>query len=104
MSSETIHPVVTHQVSGGFFLKVPTKVPSGYFLNGSPEYFLNEPTKLPTGYFLNEPPGFFHNFVSNVPTMDLSHSLRVLSKSTHQCDHNVPNYILNGLFESLWEN
>src|SRR5258706_9392882 len=96
--------VVTHQVHGEFFLKVPTKVPSGYFLNEPPRYFLKEPIKLPSRYFLNEPPEFFHNFAFNVPTMNLSHSLRVLSKSTHQFDHNVPSHILNGFFESLWEN
>jgi len=38
-----------------------------------------EPIKEPTGYFVNEPPGFIHNFDQNVPTMNLSHSLRVLS-------------------------
>ena len=36
--------------------------------------------------------------------MCLSHSLWVLSKSTHQFDHNVPSHIPNGFFESLWEN
>ena len=36
--------------------------------------------------------------------MCLSHSQRVLSKSTHQLDYNVPNHIPNGFFESLWEN
>ena len=36
--------------------------------------------------------------------MCLSHALWVLSKSTHQFDHNVPSHIPNGFFESLWEN
>ena len=36
------------------------------------------------------PSGFFENFIQNVPIMCLSHSLWVLSKSTHQSDQKVP--------------
>ena len=36
---ETIRPTVTQRVRGEFFLKVLTKVPSGYFLNVNPGFF-----------------------------------------------------------------
>ena len=62
------------------------------------------PPKYPPGNSLKEPTGFFENFIQKVPIMCLSHSVWVLSKSTHQFDHNVPNHIPNGFFESLWEN
>ena len=71
----------THWVHGGYFVKVPTKGPSGYFLSKTD--------------------GFFHNLLSNVPITNLSHSLRVLSKSTHSYDHNVPS----GFFwKNSWRN
>ena len=63
--------------------------------------FQKYPPKYPLGNSLKEPSGFFENFIQKVPTMCLSHSQRVLSKSIHQFDHNVPNHIPNGLFESL---
>ena len=53
--SETIHLTFTQWVRGGYFSKVPTKVPTG----------------------------FFENFIQKVPIMCLSHSVRVLSKITH---------------------
>ena len=54
--------VITQWVHGGYFVKVPTQGPSGYFLSKTNE--------------------FFHNLLSNVPITNLSHLLRVLSKST----------------------
>jgi len=36
-------------------------------------------------------PWVLSHFVQNVPTMNLSHSLIVLSKNTQKCIHNVPN-------------
>ena len=45
VSSETIRPPVIHQIHGGYFLKVPTTVPSGNNVG--------------------EMGGFFHNSLSN---------------------------------------
>ena len=54
------------------------------------EFFVKEPINIPVSHSLKKPSGFFHKFVQNVPTISLSHSSRVLSKSTHWCDHNIP--------------
>ena len=51
VSFEAICPVITQQVCGEFFQKVPTKVPTGYFLNETPEFVSKEPTKYPAGTF-----------------------------------------------------
>ena len=74
---------------------------------------------MPTGYMLSifeKNPSICSHFthwvqgeylwkvLSNVPIKNLSHLLRVLSKSTPPCYHNVLNHILNGFFESLWWN
>ena len=79
VSFEAIRPVVTQQVCGEFLQKVPTKVPTGYFLNESPEFFSKEPTKLPSGYFLNERSEFFQkvpiNLIKMYPTIYLAGSL-----------------------------
>ena len=66
--------------------------------------FQKYPPKYPLGNSLKEPSEFFEIFIQKVPIMCLSHSQRVLLKSTHQFDHNVPSHIPNGFFESLWEN
>ena len=79
MSFEAIRPVITQQVCGEFFQKVPTKVPTGYFLNETPEFISNEPTKLPSGYFLNEHSKFFQKVPINLIKMYLAGSFQ----STH---------------------
>ena len=67
----SIHPPVIHQVHGGYFLKVPTTVPSGNYMG--------------------KMGGFFHNSLSNEFAPKFEHSFWVLSQYTHQCDHNVPS-------------
>ena len=54
VSFEAIRPVITQQVCGEFSLKVPAKVPTGYFLNETPEFVSKEPTKLPSRYFFKK--------------------------------------------------
>ena len=61
--SETICPTFTQWVRGGYFQKYPPK--------------------YPLGNSLKEPSVFFENFIQKVPIMCLSHSMWVLSKSTH---------------------
>ena len=102
--SETNRLPFTQQVRGGYFSKVPTGVPTRYFQKEPSEYFLKVSTKVPISIFLKEPTGFFENFFQKVPTMYLGHSSGVLLKSAHQFNQNVPNHILSGFFESLWEN
>ena len=79
MRFEAIRPVVTQQVCGEFFQKVPTKVPRGCFLNETPEFVSKEPTKLPNRYFLNECSEFFQkvpiNLIKIYPTIYLAGSL-----------------------------
>ena len=62
-----------------FTQSLPTKVPTGYFLNESPELVSKEPTKLPSGYFLNECSEFFQkvpvNLIKMYPTIYLAGSL-----------------------------
>ena len=81
VSFEAICPVITQQVCGEFFWKVPTKVPSGYFLNESPEFVSKEPSKLPSRYFLNKHSEFFQkvpiNLIKMYPTIYLAGSLWV---------------------------
>ena len=76
VSFEAIRPVVTQQVYGEFFQKVPTKVPTGYFLNETPEFVSKEPTKLPSGYFLNECSEFFQKVPINLIKMYLAGSFQ----------------------------
>jgi hypothetical protein len=72
VSSETIRPVVTHQVHIGFFLKVPTPVPSRCVLSETPGFF-------------------FKSTHNNTQWVCFKKNSFVLSKSTHQSDHNVPS-------------
>jgi hypothetical protein len=67
VSSETICPANTQWVCAEYFLKVPTKVPSRYFVKETLEFFHNSLTKVPTGYFVKGTKGFFHNLLPNVP-------------------------------------
>ena len=67
----SICPPIIHQVHGGYFLKVPTTVPSG-----------ND---------MGTMDGFFHNSLSNEFAPKFEHLFWVLSQSTHQCDLNVPS-------------
>ena len=71
-------------------------------LGGHGGYIVKEVIKEPLSHSLKEPPGFFHNSTLNVASMALSHSFRLLSKSSHQCNHNVSSHIPNDFFESLW--
>ena len=79
VSFEAIRPVITQQVCGEFFQKVPTKAPTGYFLSESPEFVSKEPTKLRSRYFLNECSKFFQkvpiNLIKMYPTIYLAGSL-----------------------------
>ena len=43
------------------------------------DYIWNENSTKTSGFFVKGNPSFFHNFVHNVSTLDLSHSLRLLS-------------------------
>ena len=79
MSFEAIHPVIAQWVCGEFFSRVPTKVPTGYFLNKTPEPISNEPTILPSGYFLNEHSKFSQKVPINLIKMYLAGSFQ----STH---------------------
>jgi len=72
----------TQKVSRGYMLGSFTMYPplwSKCDQGSHAGHFYNVPTKVATGYFLNGNPGFFHNSPHNVSTMCLSHSLRVLS-------------------------
>ena len=60
-------------------------------LGGHGGYIVKEAFKETLSHSLKESPGFFHNFTLNVASMTLSHSLRLLSQSSHQCNHNVPS-------------
>jgi hypothetical protein len=71
-------------------------------LGGHGGYIVKEAIKEALSHSLKETPGFFHNSTLNVASMTLSHSLRCLLKSSHQCNHNVPSHIFNDFFESLW--
>ena len=51
VSFEAIRPVITQRVCSEFFSKVPTKVPTGYFLNETPEFILKNPLNYPAGTF-----------------------------------------------------
>ena len=79
VSFEAIRLVITQQVCGEFFQKVPTKVPTGYFLNETPGFVSKEPTKIPIGYFLNKRSEFFQkvpiNLIKMYPTIYLAGSL-----------------------------
>ena len=89
------YPTWTHRAQAGYFLKVPTAKPSGQVTSKTLEFFHRSHQKVPSGYFVKEPLGFFHNSHHNVPIKELEpliqSSLRVLSKSTQSCDHNVPS-------------
>jgi hypothetical protein len=81
VSSETICPANTPQVHGVYFLIVPTKVPPGYFVNGTLDFFHNSLTQVPTRYFVKETLKFFHNSPTKVlirhflkETLDLFHN------------------------------
>jgi hypothetical protein len=83
VSSETIFPANTSQVHAEYFLKVPTKVPPGYFVNVTLDFFHNSLTQVPTRYFVKETLGFFHKSLPKVPS-------RYFVKETFEFVHNVP--------------
>jgi len=55
------------------------------------DYIWKENSIKSSGFFVKENPSFFHNFVHNVSTLNLSHSLKVLSQNALQCNQNVPS-------------
>ena len=61
VSFEKIHSPNAHWVHGEYFLKVPTKVPTRYFVKETLEFFHNSLPKVPSRYFVKETTGFFHN-------------------------------------------
>jgi hypothetical protein len=103
VGSETIYPANTPQAHAEYFVKVPTKVPPGHFVNGTLDFFHNSLTQVPTRHFVketlkffhNSPTkvlirhflkgtlGFFHNSLSKVPS-------RYFVEETFEFFHNVP--------------
>jgi len=49
VGSEIIRPAHTQQVNGGHFYKVPSTIPSGYFLNELTLFFHKVSTMYPEG-------------------------------------------------------
>jgi hypothetical protein len=103
VSSETICPANTPQVHVEYFLKVPTKVTPGYFVNGTLDFFHNSLTQVPTRYFVKETLKFFHNSPTKVliryflkETLGFFHNSlpkvpsRYFVKETFEFVHNVP--------------
>src|SRR5882762_4817127 len=85
-----------------FAHQIPTPEPSGCFVKETLEFFHNSLTKVPSRHFVKEPSGFFHNSLCNVPIKNLSHSFRVLSKSTHWCDHNIPSGVFSNNSQRIY--
>ena len=102
-------PAFGQEVHAEFFYKVPINAttmwpvgPSWSLLQSAHQFDHNVPcgsmqdtlwkysSKWPLGTLWKKPGFSFTILFTIYPTGCLSHSLRVLSKSNQQCDHNVP--------------
>ena len=79
-----------------FFHNSLQTVPIRHFVKETLDHFHNSLSKVLSGHFVKETLEFFHNSLHNMPIKNLSHSLRLLLKSTPLMG--VRNVIKNSLF------
>ena len=85
----SIHSQFPQGIHCDCFQKVATNGITKY-PGGTWGYIKKKAIKEALSHSLKEPPGFFPNSTHNVASMALSHSFKPLSRSSHQCNQNVP--------------